>query len=173
MQLLKTLKNTFNVVFYKQKHKNFDKPDQALKNHLCRLYLGNHKYFYKSTFSPCGYNKFLLFKDWRDKVLGACDNKAVQLLNQAERPLRAKSSFVDWVCCDQVMKPLLKFKSQYHAKVCVKLIDVQYKIIEFSLNVLYFLVSITFFFKQLKCKGIFAVSPQKYIGDLHFITLNQ
>lgn len=77
---------------------------------------------------------FCCSKDWRDKVLGACDNKAVQLLNQAERPLRAKSSFVDWVCCDQVMKPLLKFKSLNHAKVCVKLIDVRYKIIEFSLN---------------------------------------
>lgn len=131
MQFLKTLKN---VVFYKQKHNSFNKPDQAVKNHLFRLYLGNCKYFYRSTFSPCGYNKFLLFKEWRDKVLGACDNKAVQLLNQAERPLRAKSSFVDWVCCDQVMKPLLKFKSLNHAKVCVKLIDVRFKIKEFSLN---------------------------------------
>ncbi|XP_054282348.1 pyrimidine-specific ribonucleoside hydrolase RihA-like isoform X1 [Macrosteles quadrilineatus] len=41
--------------------------------------------------------------EWRDNVLGSCQNGGVQFLNHVERPLRKKPSFVDWVACDQAV----------------------------------------------------------------------
>uniref|UniRef100_A0A1B6K2M9 Inosine/uridine-preferring nucleoside hydrolase domain-containing protein n=1 Tax=Homalodisca liturata TaxID=320908 RepID=A0A1B6K2M9_9HEMI len=45
--------------------------------------------------------------DWRDNELGACNNKAIELMNRVEQPLRSKPTFVDWMPCDQLVSAVL------------------------------------------------------------------
>lgn len=63
----------------------------------------------------CIHKQFTVSLDWRLKVLGSHEHKAVQLLNEIEKTQYNKFDYVDWTVCDALLAAVFLFPNK-----CVK-----------------------------------------------------